>query len=209
MPDVRRMGGFPQPWPSVRPRGAATASSRRLAPRKFDCAASLIFQIEKRPLRGISALQPGGPGDQCACLAWCREPHARGRISVGWQTGAFECGGGWTSPRVEYRTRHHPLAGLVFRLGSTHATQLVMTRPAVRCGKSRRVVSAARRGASDGTLSSVASSAAACAPALAIRFPRRPAFRPRCGRMCSISSMYLWRRSRFAGIITLPPTMRG
>ena len=61
MPGVRRMGGFPQPWPSVRPRGAATASSRRLAPRKFDCAASLIFQIEKRPLRGISALQPGAP----------------------------------------------------------------------------------------------------------------------------------------------------
>jgi hypothetical protein len=61
MPGVRRMGGFPQPWPSVRPRGAATASSRRLAPTKFDCAASLIFQIEKRPLRGISALQPGAP----------------------------------------------------------------------------------------------------------------------------------------------------
>jgi hypothetical protein len=53
------MGGLPLPWPSVRPRGAATTSSRRLAPTKFDCAASLIFQIEKRPLRGMSALQPG------------------------------------------------------------------------------------------------------------------------------------------------------
>jgi hypothetical protein len=32
-----------------------------LAPTKFDCATSLIFQIEKRLLRGISALQPRGP----------------------------------------------------------------------------------------------------------------------------------------------------
>src|SRR5207245_1468378 len=42
--------------------------------------------------------------------------------------GLLNAVGGWTSPRVEYRTRHHPVAGLVFRLGSTHAAQLVMTR---------------------------------------------------------------------------------
>jgi hypothetical protein len=35
---------------------------------------------------------------------------------VGWQIGAFECGSEWTSPRIEYRACHHPLAGLVFRL---------------------------------------------------------------------------------------------
>src|SRR5262249_21170454 len=49
-------------------------------------------------------------------------------------------------------------------------------------------------------------SAAAFAPAPATRFRPRLAFRPRYG---SMSSMYLWRRFRSAGIITLSPTMRG
>src|SRR5262249_15870523 len=44
-------------------------------------------------------------------LAWCRYFHSRGGISMGRQTGAFECGPRWTNSRVEYRSRHHPLAG--------------------------------------------------------------------------------------------------
>ena len=39
---------------------------------------------------------------------------------MGRQTEAFECGPKWTNSRVEYRTRHHPLASLVFRYGCPH-----------------------------------------------------------------------------------------
>src|SRR5262252_8521050 len=41
-------------------------------------------------------------------------------ISLRRQTGAFECGPRWTNSRAEYRTRHHPLASLVFRYGCPH-----------------------------------------------------------------------------------------
>jgi hypothetical protein len=70
-------------------------------------------------------------------------------------------------------------------------------------------------------LSPVASSAEACAPTLATTPRPRPAFLPRYGLirdmvdvfdfeqvLMSISSRYLWRRTRSAGM-TLPPTMRG
>jgi len=39
---------------------------------------------------------------------------------MGRQTGAFECGPRWTNSRVEYRSRYHPLAGLVFRYSCPH-----------------------------------------------------------------------------------------
>ena len=75
----------------------------------------------RRPSRCPSIIGDleGLPGGQRRRLAWCRNLHAHGSVSVGWQPRALECGAEWTSPRIEYRACHHPLAGLVFRLGST------------------------------------------------------------------------------------------
>ena len=37
---------------------------------------------------------------------------------MGWQIRSLECGPGWASPRSQYRTRHSPLAGLVFSVSN-------------------------------------------------------------------------------------------
>jgi len=76
-----------------------------------------LYNRRPSPCPSIIGDLEGLPGGQRRRLAWCRNLYAHGSVSVGWQPRALECGAEWTSPRIEYRARHLPLAGLVFWLG--------------------------------------------------------------------------------------------